>query len=117
MLVNENTSSEDCAGREGAAEAPPDCGEDWAGVEVAIPTEKNVFPCALVPVVVNENTWRVSDDDWAEAEAVDCTDLLDGVAKDGARVAWMTLVTSDPWLLVITVVKESTWAGADEAME
>jgi hypothetical protein len=43
--------------------------------------------------------------------------LLDEVAKDGERVAWMTLVTSDPWLLVKTVVKENTWAGADEAME
>jgi hypothetical protein len=52
VLLNENTSSEDCAGREGAAKAPPDCGEDWAGVEVAMPIEKNVFPCALVPAVV-----------------------------------------------------------------
>jgi len=40
-----------------------------------------------------------------------------GEAVDGVIVACTTLVKGDPALLVPTVVKENTWAGADEAMD
>jgi hypothetical protein len=113
VLVNEKISAEDCAGWEGAAEEITECADDCEGVRVAT-TDENVLPCALVPVVVNENTCKGWDDGWAEAGVGDWADWLDGPAEDGARVARIMLVKSDPWLLVPTVVKEKTWVGAEE---